>query len=293
MYLAGKVNDEPRGLDGLTQIMIRQWFGRDNPNLRARLHDPAFLVDLRQQAEDAEYLLMLALGFDFNVDLLIPTCARLVARVESLKMLRGNFHFQQFMVAACNDIMQRDPMLVLQYPSSSIAAGVIQLYFKLARQQKLKLEQPPSSGDGGDPWYVAEGLSVETHAEIEGRFLANVYVQVEHKDAAASQNSVPSTTVYDGTSSQGLGLEAFANLRRAEMKEPSVNVSNSMVEKREREVERREEPQASNWLDPGHMGGMERGLGAISQMQAIRKEAPPPGPPVNQEDSDLEEGEIR
>jgi len=275
----------------LTQIMIRQWFGRDNPNLRARLHDPAFLIDLRQQAEDAEYLLMLALGFDFNVDLLIPTCARLVARVDSLKMLRGNFHFQQFMVAACNDIMQRDPMLVLQYPSSSIAAGVIQLYFKLARQQKLKLEQPPSSGDGGDPWYVGEGLSIETHAEIEGRFLANVYVQVEHKDAAASQNSAPSTTVYDGTSSQG--LEAFANVR-AQMKEPSLNVSNPRVGERESlRGERREEPQASDWLDPGHMGGMGGGLGGISQMQAVRKEAAPPGPPENQEDSDLEEGEIR
>ena len=276
----------------MTQIMIRQWFGRDNPNLRARLHDPAFLIDLRQQAEDAEYLLMLALGFDFNVDLLIPTCARLVARVDSLKMLRGNFHFQQFMVAACNDIMQRDPMLVLQYPSSSIAAGVIQLYFKLARQQKLKLEQPPNSGDSGDPWFVAEGLSIETHAEIEGRFLANVYVQVEHKDAAASQNSAPSTTVYDGTSSQGMGLEAFANVR-ADMKEPSLNVSNPVAGKRGREVERREEPQASDWLDPGRMGGMGGGLGGISQMQAVRKESPPPGPPVNQEDSDLEEGEIR
>lgn len=292
------MNDEPRGLDGLTQIMIRQWFGRDNPDLRARLNDPTFLVDLRQQAEDAEYLLMLALGFDFNVDLLIPTCARLVARVDALKMLRGNFHFQQFMVAACNDIMQRDPMLVLQYPSSSIAAGVIQLYFKLARQQKLKLEQPPSAGDGEHPWYVSEGVSVETHAEIEGRFLANVYVQVENKggkDAAAgSQNSAPTTTTttFDGTNSHG-GLGTMLNSQDITRKS---NLKVPMDHERERERTRHE---PCDWLNPKYSGGdgVTGGL-SISQVHgpnnryetAIRN-APPP--PVTQEDSDLEEGEIR
>lgn len=182
--MAGKVNDEPRGLDGLIQVMLRQWFSRDNPDLRARVRDPEFLISLRQRAEEAEFALMLALGFDFNVELLIPTCARLVKRVDSLAMLRGYFNFQQFMVAACNDIMQRDPMLVLQYDPVDIAAGVIQLYFKVARQQKLKIDQPALHPDGS-PWYLLEGLSAETQADIEARFLAKVYVQVGPKGGVA------------------------------------------------------------------------------------------------------------
>ena len=168
LFVAGKVNDEPRSLQSLMIEMLKQWYDRANPELRERLGEPEKLKKLWNTTVDAEHILLITLGFDLNIDLVIPTVAQLAKKLEVLEPMRSK-EIQQKYLSLCNDMMKNDSMLVLQYSSKTIALAICYLIFK---RSKL-VTRPPDTSDGKH-WYEEYGL-VEKDCEDICTRLTNMY----------------------------------------------------------------------------------------------------------------------
>ncbi len=85
LFLACKVNDNPRSLRGLQVEMLKQWYGRDSPELRERLNEKRTMDRLRETAIRAEALLLMTLGFDLNIDVLLTSFVNLMNEVPELR----------------------------------------------------------------------------------------------------------------------------------------------------------------------------------------------------------------
>lgn len=180
LFLAGKANDEPRSLDALAVEILKRWYGRDNPNVRARLSSSTFIGKLHSAVESAELYLMMIMGFDLNFELPHPYITRLAHGVPGLKPWRGSLKAQQFMLSFCNDIFKWDPTMVLQYSAREIALAAFHFYFKQRR------EEPPLPGPDGSPWFVAEGLSQDVWKDISHRLVTRVYTNQKGKQTTGS-----------------------------------------------------------------------------------------------------------
>eukprot|EP00890_Picochlorum_soloecismus_P004049 jgi/Picsp_1/4645/NSC_02015-R1_-related cyclin family protein len=190
LFLAGKLNDEPRSLNSLMVEMLKQWYGRTNPELREMLADPEKVEGLRNTTVDAEQVLMITLEFDLNVDLLVSTVATVVKHTAALEPLRSK-KVQQFYINLCNDAMLRDSTLVLQYSAKDIALAICNFYFKFAKNV-----QAPEMTEDGKYWYEEQGLSVAACEEIYNRFVTKLYVamgskgQKERKEISIQESNV-------------------------------------------------------------------------------------------------------
>jgi len=293
LFLAGKLNDEPRSLKSLMVEMLKQWYGRMNPELREMLADPEKVTGLRNTTVDAEQVLMITLEFDLNVDLLVTTVASVVKHTAALAPLRSK-KVQQFYINLCNDAMLRDSTLVLQYSAKDIALAICNFYFKFAKHV-----QAPEMTEDGRYWYEEQGLSVAACEEIYNRFVTKLYVAMGpkgQKEAKESLNEESNIDMGDSSKATMTALVSTAGKASPRPEVPSPGGTSGVdstesPSKRARAIiddtsRKREEPyleetQALTELNYGASQGV------FEEIQ-LREKAMP-----DEDEESLEEGEIR
>lgn len=180
LFLASKVNDEPRPLPNLTIDLFKNWFGRANPKLARQAgsdqltpENDAFFAQLYKLVLAAEEAVLFTIGFDFNVDLVYIHMAALL-RHDRFARLKDDVKFQQHLVNFCNDLMKKDNTMVLQYPARALAAA---MYYVLLKTPGMLAKYGPMPLEGGTmPWYVAEGLDEGMVQTIAERYCSKLYV---------------------------------------------------------------------------------------------------------------------
>ncbi len=165
LFLAGKANDEPRGLNRLMKQMLKQWYGRENPQLAELLAQPDRMYELRDAVVDAEQALLITLEFDLNVDILTHAVAQFVKytqknKVEELASLSMDVAQGQFNTM-CSNIMKWESLLVLQHDAKRIPLGICHYFLKHGKDMKV-----PERGEDGKEWYEKYGLSDEMCSDI-------------------------------------------------------------------------------------------------------------------------------
>jgi hypothetical protein len=209
LVLAGKCNDEPRRLMNLTVEIMKQWYGRQNPDLRSKFSNQDYLDGLLALVEEAELVLMFTLKFDFNVDPLVVEAIYKIKETDCLASALKLASFQQFLVSSSNDIMRRDAGMVLQYRGEDIALAICQLFFKVSKQRGMAAAaalEPPADSATGVAWYVNYGLTEEIHRQISGRF-HKLYANVQKNEG--SVDGMAATTAADSgglTEGEALGI---------------------------------------------------------------------------------------
>jgi len=306
LFLATKVNDEPRSIRLVVSEMLKQWYGRPNPDVRVFLADDERFKALQQQVSDAEQVMMFTVGFDFNIDIIAVTLTQLVKVRPALSQLKGDRKFQQFFLNACNDIIKKDATMVLEYSTTDISLAICQFYIKVAR-----LETFAKHGPSGESWCEAEGLSAAAWKDINNRLESKVYTTEKgSKGSKPAGESGGVTEVTDGlaagtvlsvgmdnpqvsqqrseSKSEILGrqhAEAAVGIKRPRLGAPSDRLAAVSAK-------------TPAWLDPGSgVGGAvglfprmrSQGTGQLDPMpvqSTLVVSAPAP------DDSDLEEGEL-
>lgn len=144
LLLACKVESEPKRHDNLANELLKEWFGKDNPDLQTmgrqshRAKEAAAAAQQRRGGPpldlpvdplqavysavlEAERALLYTVGFDFNVDIVHTHVARLLTRPRFKAMgLTSNSLLQNHLVAISNDIYQKDGLLVLEVKSMRV-----------------------------------------------------------------------------------------------------------------------------------------------------------------------------
>lgn len=294
LFLAGKLNDEPRSLNSLMVEMLKQWYGRMNPELREMLADPKKVEGLRNTTVDAEQVLMITLEFDLNVDLLVTTVASVVKHTAALEPLRSK-KVQQFYINLCNDAMLRDSTLVLQYSAKDIALAICNFYFKFAKHV-----QAPEMTEDGKYWYEEQGLSVAACEEIYNRFVTKLYVAMGPKGQKETKESANEESNVDMGESSKATMTALVSTA-GKVRSPGPDLpspgrtsgvdSTESPSKRARAIiddtsRKREEPylEETQALTELQYGASQGGFEQIQSEKAI----------LDEEDNEsLEEGEIR
>jgi hypothetical protein len=147
LLLASKVESEPKPHDNLANELLKEWYGKDHPDLRAMGRQshlakeaaaaalqrrggppPNLPVDPLQAVYsavlEAERALLYTVGFDFNVDIVHTHVARLLTRPRFKAMgLATNRPAQNQLVAISNDIYQKDGLLVLEVKGLGVQAS--------------------------------------------------------------------------------------------------------------------------------------------------------------------------
>jgi len=165
LFLAGKANDEPRSLNRLMTQMLKQWYGRDNPELGELRANPDRMYELRNTVVDAEEILLITLEFDLNVDILTYALAQFVrdaqkSNVQALAPLSMDVSQAQCK-KMCSNIMKWESLLVLQYDARTIALGICHYFLKHGKDIQV-----PEPGKDGKEWYEEYGLSVDACSDI-------------------------------------------------------------------------------------------------------------------------------
>ncbi len=185
LFLACKVNDNPRSLRGLQVEMLKQWYGRDSSELRERLSEKQTMDRLRETAVRAEALLLMTLGFDLNIDVLLTSTVNLMKEVPELRGFK-NPNVQQKLVNVCNDIMRNDGTLVLVHTYEKLAVAICHFFCQRWKDETLTV--PPNNPDGSH-WFERFGLTVEQMAIISER-LVKMYKKInKEKSKTATTNS--------------------------------------------------------------------------------------------------------
>jgi len=188
----------------LTVEIMKQWYGRQNPDLRSKFSSQGYVDSLLSHVEEAELVLMFTLKFDFNVDPLVVEAIYKIKETECLARALKLSSFQQFLVSSSNDIMRRDAGMVLQYRGEDIALAICQLFFKVSKQRGMAAAaalEPPADSTTGVAWYVKYGLAEEIHRQISGRFnklYANVQKNEGSVDGMAATTAADSGGLTDG-----------------------------------------------------------------------------------------------
>lgn len=279
LFLASKINDEPRSHQEISAELLKVWYGR--PPARARLQsDPAWTARLFASVLDGERVLLHSVGFDFDVDLPHKRALQLL-RLDRHEHLSRVPSFEQYVIGTCNDILRNDPELVLEYSASELALAIIYFQVKVYRNTSVNvaaLRDEPEEGADGRPWFARYGLSPERCAAITSRFMERLYNSL----GAAAAPAEPSDAAASGTTASTL--------------------------KRPREdAEGESRGECRSRLEAPELGDKDRELDTTKQppLEAQKEEAeawqpplpgePPPPPPEREsspEEGELEEGEI-
>ncbi|KDD72499.1 hypothetical protein H632_c3267p0, partial [Helicosporidium sp. ATCC 50920] len=131
LFLAGKINDDARPHAAIAAEMLKQWYGRDVARSRL-LGDAAFTQRLCDAVLQAECALLVAVGFDFELDLALNHVVRLLHAPRFEALLRHQ-RFQQLAVSLCNDILTNDGTLMLQFPAHDVGVGIFYFLIKVLR----------------------------------------------------------------------------------------------------------------------------------------------------------------
>ena len=188
LVLAGKCNDELRNTSKLVIEVMKQYFGRQNPDLQ-KLASDDYRNDLILRVAEAEQALMFTLKFDFNVDPLIVVALHKIKEIECLASVFRQARFQQFLVSTANDVVRRDAGIILQYRGEDIGLAICQLFFKIDKQNGEKaIAEPPPNSETGAAWYVEHGLTEDIHRQISARFY-KLYTNVQRNEAESADVS--------------------------------------------------------------------------------------------------------
>ena len=193
LFLACKVNDNPRALRGLQVEMLKQWYGRDSPELRQRLDEVDKMQALRETTVRAEFMLLMTLDFDMNIDVLTVLVSRKLKAFPELRRRFSNAEEQQKLINVCNDIMKYDGTLVLVYSCEKMSIAIC--HFWCDRRKTLTV--PPNNPDGTH-WYERY-LTVEEMDTINERLL-KMYKKITKEK---SKTSAATTTATTATNSSG------------------------------------------------------------------------------------------
>jgi hypothetical protein len=177
LFLAGKINDEPRSLHSLMFEMLKQWYQRENPQLRQRLVEQDKMKNLWNTCVHGESILLNTVKFDLNVDILVRVVSQHVRKIPALHQLKKN---EQAYTNVCNDIMRHDGTMVLQYSSDVIALSICHFILKRLKD----VEMPPESADG-KPWYEEHGLSAELYEVLCERIMT-MYRKMKRKSPTST-----------------------------------------------------------------------------------------------------------
>eukprot|EP00889_Picochlorum_renovo_P003350 jgi/Picre1/30380/NNA_005744.t1 len=139
--------------------MLKQWYGRDNPELEELRANPDRMYELRNTVVDAEEILLITLEFDLNVDILTYALAQFVrdaqkSNVQALAPLSMDVSQAQCK-KMCSNIMKWESLLVLQYDARTIALGICHYFLKHGKDIQV-----PEPGKDGKEWYEVR-LSVD------------------------------------------------------------------------------------------------------------------------------------
>jgi len=205
LFLACKVNDNPRALRGLQVEMLKQWYGRDSPELRQRLDEVDKMQALRETTVRAEFMLLMTLDFDMNIDQLTVMVSQKLKAFPELRRRFSNAEEQQKLINVCNDIMKYDGTLVLVYSCEKMSIAIC--HFWCDRRKTLTV--PPNNPDGTH-WYERY-LTVEEMDTINERLL-KMYKKMYKKKIAMekSKTSAATTTATTATNSSGAATAASA-----------------------------------------------------------------------------------
>lgn len=146
LYVAGKIEDEPKALFSVINRMMRVWYNTD------KSPDYSVLIDLRKKSLYGEHLMMVTIGFDFDVDVLLEVVYRLTEELPELHQLKS-FKNQHACAILCNDIMKYDGTMTLQFTLRAIGLSVCHFLF-----QKSTYAEMPKDTPDGNVWYQAHGL---------------------------------------------------------------------------------------------------------------------------------------
>lgn len=154
LFLACKVNDNPRSLRGLQVEMLKQWYGRDSPELRERLNEKRTMDRLRETAIRAEALLLMTLGFDLNIDVLLTSFVNLMNEVPELRGFKTPNYSRSWSTCAmisCRTTARScwcTPTRSLRWPSVIFSAIDGQRTNRSRSHQITQTDRVGSSGSG-------------------------------------------------------------------------------------------------------------------------------------------------
>ena len=295
LFLACKVNDNPRSLRGLQVEMLKQWYGRDSPELRERLNEKRTMDRLRETAIRAEALLLMTLGFDLNIDVLLTSFVNLMNEVPELRGFK-NPKLQQKLVNVCNDIMQNDGALVLVHTYKKLAVAICHFFCdRWTKDESLTV--PPNNPDGSR-WFERFGLAVDEMAIISDR-LAKMYKKMNKEKSKEKSKTVTTNSsgafaasvrptgsrVGSGVSGSPAATNAHVPLKR-QRSEPEIGTEVALQEAFRSQT--RDSMQHGNEFSARkeRSDGLDH-RGAQATLPAVA--AGPPSPP---EEGEIEEGEI-
>lgn len=142
LFLSGKVDDCPRPLNEVIRVFFNLRY-KNNEQYRARLKDPNFLEEFREQVLTAERAVLYAVGFNFNVEQPHSYSIKLLQQLNVLGLAPPGHSsspllakLPQITTNFVNDSLRNT--LTLQYKAETLAKGAIYVAAKLL---KLKLPQ--------------------------------------------------------------------------------------------------------------------------------------------------------
>lgn len=293
LFLACKVNDNPRSLRGLQVEMLKQWYGRDSPELRERLNEKRTMERLRETAIRAEALLLMTLGFDLNIDVLLTSTVNLIKEVPDLRGFKNPI-LQQKLVNVCNDIMRNDGALVLVHTYKKLAVAIC--HFFCDRWTKGEMLTVPPNNPDGSRWFERFGLAVEEMAIISDR-LVKMYKKInKEKSKTVTTNSSGAfaasvrptgSRVGSGVSGSPAATNAHLPLKR-QRSDPEIGTEAALKEAF------RSQPRGNMQQDNQYAVRKERGDGLDHRgaQPSVAAPAVAAGPPSSPEEGEIEEGEI-
>ena len=193
LFLACKVNNEPRALRGLQVEMLKQWYGRDSSKLRERLDEVDKMQALRETTVRAESMLLMTLDFDLNIDVLLHVASQKIKEIPELLGRFSNAVMQQKLINVCNDVIKNDGTFVLVYSCEKMSIAICHFFC----QRNKTLTVPPNNPDGTH-WYERY-LTVEEMDTINERLL-KMYKKITNEK---SKTSAATTTATTATNSSG------------------------------------------------------------------------------------------
>jgi hypothetical protein len=302
LFLACKVNDNPRSLRRLQFEMLKQWYGRDSPELRERLEEQEKMDKLFETAVNAETLLLMTLDFDLNIDVLLSTILKVIKQVPDLKGLM-NVEVQQKLVNVCNDIMRTDGTLVLVHSNEKLAVAICHIFC----QRKKSLTIPPNNPDGSN-WYERFGLTVQEFNEINDRFIRMYKKISKEKSKTVSTTGSPADLIGRVTHSRNGSRDGSRAGSRAGSRVGSPSKLSPMKRQRSMDPDMTGTEVALQDVFQSQVGGVpsQQAIWSATMSQnndfddantntggADKVQRTNDAPPSSPEEGEIEEGEIR
>ena len=277
LFLACKVNDNPRSLRGLQVEMLKQWYGRDSPELRERLSEQDKMEKLFDTAVKAETLLLITLGFDLNIDVLLFIIVKVIKEIPALEGFK-DAKVQQKLVNVCNDIMRNDGTFVLVYSYEKLAVAICHFFC----QKDKYLTVPPNNADG-TYWYERFGLKVHECEEISQR-LIRMYKKInkEKSKTTTTHSSGGAVSVRPHPMGSRVGSPHGASPSKLKRHRSDQDFG---TEAALQEAFRTEGAPAAN-------SAKEPLSGRSPKRPAVAQPEEPQNPPSSPEEGEIEEGEI-